>query len=363
LASRSWLSNGSRLADEGPRSRSDVTRYASGPGLRSSPASGLRHSQWCLCCCLSAQRGSDHVSTGTSGHVGLVYPSQRLLDGEQAAVQAVADDALKLRGGRLRRDVNHCANGRSATKATDGGDIGFRDVVVPLIGWHVGNVAVFASARVASSTGRLTGRHPRRVLMEAADFRGREPWNANSSWISADNESDAGDRWHARGQGLESPQLHSRSVIEPGAGEVPRRWHARLAEERDRRAGRREPHRSIAPVRPAPWSRPSGQCRPLAATLGTDRPARRWWSGNDRDHASSQPRSGRVRAVVADEHGGPGLVGLSASTWRQVCESDVTAPHRLPRRQRSTPTAQRPSTRSTLPRPLRRRRSVREAGV
>ena len=40
------------------------------------------------------------MSTQTSGHVGLLDPCQRVLDGEQAAGQAVSDDSLSSEEGR-----------------------------------------------------------------------------------------------------------------------------------------------------------------------------------------------------------------------------------------------------------------------
>ena len=70
------------------------------------------------------------MSADSSGHVKLIQAAQSLADGEQAAVQAFANDALKLCGRHVGRDVDHCANGRRDAEAANRGDVGFRDVVV-----------------------------------------------------------------------------------------------------------------------------------------------------------------------------------------------------------------------------------------
>lgn len=70
------------------------------------------------------------MGADTPGHVRLIQPAQSLVDREQAAVQAVADDALKRWGLHVGRDIDHCADRRGDAKAANRGDVRFRDVVV-----------------------------------------------------------------------------------------------------------------------------------------------------------------------------------------------------------------------------------------
>ena len=56
--------------------------------------------------------------------------------------------------------------------------------------------------------GAIRGAIGDEFLWNPPDVHGQELRNTNGSWTSADNRTHAGDRWHARGQGFESPQLH-----------------------------------------------------------------------------------------------------------------------------------------------------------
>jgi hypothetical protein len=70
------------------------------------------------------------------------------------------------------------------------------------------------------SVGDIVGAIRDEFRWQSADDRGQILRNSKGSWTSAYSQIRAGDRWHARGQGFESPQLHSFADLSAAAAAI-----------------------------------------------------------------------------------------------------------------------------------------------